>query len=79
MGKRKRDKFYWFAKESYFTDLDKVKPRVKLNGSTTICPKCGGLLLRDLNDLACINCGWRESCFYGAEYDVVVVNRTIFT
>ena len=42
------------------------KKRVKLNGKgDNICPRCKkGILIRDnIADIACLNCGWRES-FY---------------
>jgi len=38
--------------------------RPQLNGSHDYCPRCStGQLIRDMNDLTCLECGWRE-CLY---------------
>jgi len=49
---------------SYLTNLEKVVPRPSLNGNTDYCPRCGGYLVRDLNDLDCFICGWRECSYF---------------
>jgi ribosomal protein S27AE len=50
--------------KTYFVGLDKVRPRVPLNGQTNFCPRCGGVMTRDLSDLACFWCGWRECDYF---------------
>lgn len=55
---------YTKYERSYFEGLEKVKPRPKFAGDTNFCPRCGGILVRDLSDLSCFWCGWRECAFF---------------
>ena len=50
--------------EPYLHNLDLVKPRVPLNGNTDYCPRCGGYLIQDMNDLDCFTCGWRKCGYF---------------
>jgi hypothetical protein len=43
---------------------DRVRPRPALNGNDEYCPRCGGFLIKDLVDLSCFWCGWRECCYF---------------
>ena len=68
------------SKNSYFTNVS-IQPRPKLNGDNRHCPRCGHLLFRDMNDLACsIRCGWRESCYFRDDdsMDQVLLKRLMF-
>lgn len=49
-----------------------ISPRQELNGDHSHCPRCGGKLFRDVNDLACsLRCGWRESCYFGIDVEYI--------
>jgi len=43
-----------------------LRPRIPLNGhGDSACPQCEhGVLIRDLSDLCCLCCGWRESGYF---------------
>jgi len=34
------------------------------------CPRCGNMVIIDMLDLACIACGWRESCYFKQDDDI---------
>ena len=52
--------------------------RPQLNGDGK-CPRCQHPLFRDLSDLFCLRCGWRESAYFHGRLgdDIYIVNRLI--
>jgi uncharacterized Zn finger protein (UPF0148 family) len=60
---------------TYLKDVH-ITPRPKLNGDHRHCPRCGAHLFQDGGDLGCLMCGWRESCYYYP--DAEVISDTIY-
>lgn len=52
------------VRDNYLIHPELVQPRVPLKGSRDFCPRCGGILIVDLVDLACLACGWRECGYF---------------
>ncbi len=59
---------YKTRKAKYVDGLPVSTHRPRLNGhGDDYCPRCGhgGILIRDIVDICCLRCGWRESNFFG--------------
>jgi hypothetical protein len=52
--------------------------RPKLNGNHRRCPRCTGLLFKDIVDLFCLRCGWRESCYFKRDVDEGELKRLMY-
>lgn len=60
------------SSNSYLIDVPDIT-RARLNGhGYNYCPRCkNGKLFRDVNDIACFTCGWRESDYLSSRGSLV--------
>lgn len=53
--------------------------RPQLDGDKEHCPRCGHRLFRDMCDLFCLRCGWRECGYFGVDsIDLYLIQRLAY-